>query len=205
MKRRPPVLATLVVLLAVAAMIGLGIWQLQRKTWKEAMLARFAAADAIPAPLVIAGADLPQDAGFRHIRWSCPQTSADQVVGGTNAAGQSGWAHVVLCIHRSGDAATLLPVVLGWSMSVAPVQWTGGVLTGIAVPGIKSGVVLPEASALSRNLDWHIVADPPLAGLAANARPDLHDIPNNHFAYAIQWFCFAATALVIYLLALRKR
>jgi len=29
--------------------------------------------------------------------------------------------------------------------------------------------------------------------------------PNNHLSYAIQWFFFAATALVIYVLALRKR
>jgi surfeit locus 1 family protein len=36
-----------------------------------------------------------------------------------------------------------------------------------------------------------LVADPPLAGLAANAAPDPSDIPNNHLAYAVQWFLFA--------------
>ena len=50
-----------------------------------------------------------------------------------------------------------------------------------------------------------LVADPPLAGLQANARPDPSDIPNNHLSYAVQWFLFAATALVIYAIALRKR
>ena len=49
------------------------------------------------------------------------------------------------------------------------------------------------------------MATPPLAGLEANAIPDPSEIPNNHFAYAIQWFLFAATALVIYTLALMKR
>ena len=49
------------------------------------------------------------------------------------------------------------------------------------------------------------VADPPLAGLEANGVPDPSEIPNNHFAYAIQWFLFALTALVIYGLAVRKR
>jgi surfeit locus 1 family protein len=203
--RRPPFVATVVVLLAVAAMIGLGVWQLHRLAWKEAMLARFAAAEAIPVPLVVTGPDLPGNAGYRHVQWNCPQTSADQVVGGRNASGRSGWAHVVLCIHRSGAVATLLPVVIGWSFTVAPVKWTGGLLTGIAVPGIKTGVVLPKAGSLSRNLDWHIVADPPLAGLVANARPDPRDIANNHLAYAVQWFAFAAIALVIYLIALRRR
>ena len=50
-----------------------------------------------------------------------------------------------------------------------------------------------------------LVADTPPPGLAANAGPDLSSIPNNHFAYAIQWFCFAATALIIYVLAVRRR
>ena len=43
------------------------------------------------------------------------------------------------------------------------------------------------------------------AGLDANARPDPATIPNNHLSYAIQWFLFALTALVIYGIALRKR
>ena len=42
--RRPPFFATLVVLIAVGAMIALGFWQLHRRAWKETMLARFAAA-----------------------------------------------------------------------------------------------------------------------------------------------------------------
>ena len=50
-----------------------------------------------------------------------------------------------------------------------------------------------------------LIADPPLAGLEANAKPDPNDIPNNHLSYAVQWFLFALTALVIYALALRKR
>ncbi len=37
------------------------------------------------------------------------------------------------------------------------------------------------------------------------APPDPNDLPNNHLAYAGQWFFFALTALVIYWLALRRR
>ncbi len=203
--RRPPLLATLVVLLAIGAMIALGVWQLQRRTWKNAMLAQFTAAEQIGTPLIVNGADLPSDAGYRHVRWTCPETSPDQVVGGRSADGRSGWAHVVLCVHGSGALAKMVPVVIGWSSVLAPVQWAGGQFAGVAVPGPKSGVVLPPTAAGPRQTVWHIVADPPLAGLAANARPDPRDIPNNHWSYAIQWFGFAATALVIYLLALRRR
>jgi surfeit locus 1 family protein len=148
---------------------------------------------------------LPPDAGYRHVVWNCPESSTDQVVGGRNIDGRSGWAHVVLCTHVAGQVRTIVPVVIGWSFGLAPVKWAGGMLTGVAVPGIKTGVVLPTTTALSRNLDWHVVADPPLAGLIANARPDPRDIPNNHLSYSITWFAFAATALIIYLLALRRR
>ena len=37
------------------------------------------------------------------------------------------------------------------------------------------------------------------------AAPDPRDVPNNHLSYAVQWFLFALTAVVIYILALRKR
>ena len=37
------------------------------------------------------------------------------------------------------------------------------------------------------------------------ARPDPSDLPNNHLAYAGQWFFFAITAFIIYVLALRRR
>ena len=50
-----------------------------------------------------------------------------------------------------------------------------------------------------------LIASPPMAGLAANARSDPRDMPNNHLAYAVQWFIFAAMAAVIYVLAVRKR
>ena len=46
---------------------------------------------------------------------------------------------------------------------------------------------------------------PPRAGLLPLERPDPSDLPNNHIAYAWQWFLFALTALVIYGLAVRKR
>ena len=78
-------------------------------------------------------------------------------------------------------------VILGWSRDPKAPAWRGGEVMGVIAPGPR------------------LVADPPLAGLAANARPDPSDIPNNHLSYAVQWFLFAATALVIYVLAVRKR
>ena len=82
-------------------------------------------------------------------------------------------------------------MVLGWSEAPTPAKWNGGTIQGVVGPG--------------RNGEARLIAAPQLNGLAANAVPDPNDIPNNHFSYAIQWFLFAGTALVIYALALRKR
>ncbi len=50
-----------------------------------------------------------------------------------------------------------------------------------------------------------LVADTPAPGLKPNTPPDLDAVPNNHLAYAGQWFFFAAVAGIIYTLALRRR
>ena len=39
--RKLPLIPTIVVLAAVATMVALGIWQLQRAEWKEALIARY--------------------------------------------------------------------------------------------------------------------------------------------------------------------
>ncbi len=78
-----------------------------------------------------------------------------------------------------------------WSRDLAARQWSGGLVTGMIAPGAEGRV--------------RLIADPPLAGLAASAAPDPRDVPNNHLSYAVQWFLFAGVALVIYALVLRKR
>ena len=54
-----------------------------------------------------------------------------------------------------------------------------------------------------------LVASPPQAGLAQLARPDPSELsgttPMGHLSYALQWFAFALTALLIYALALAKK
>src|SRR3546814_9655280 len=46
--KRLPLLPTLLVALAATAMVALGVWQLHRKTWKEHLLAHYAANETLP-------------------------------------------------------------------------------------------------------------------------------------------------------------
>ncbi len=182
---RLPLIPTVLVLAAVAVMIALGFWQLDRRGEKAEMLARFEAAandsGEVDWP---ASRDEALDLLYRRVQVRCATASSISSMAGLNADGTSGLAVTAQCDVGSGDPVL---VVLGWSQAPVTPNWSGGDVRGVVAPGPR------------------IVADPPLAGLEANAIPDPSEIPNNHLAYAVQWFFFAATALIIYALAVRKR
>jgi cytochrome oxidase assembly protein ShyY1 len=50
-----------------------------------------------------------------------------------------------------------------------------------------------------------LIAERAPEGLKSVAPPSVEDVPNNHLAYAVQWFFFAAVAAFIYVLALNRR
>jgi len=97
--RRLPVIPTIVVAAAVALMIGLGIWQLQRARWKEGLLTRYAEAEKLPpiafptAP--IRNAQLPL---FRHATGVCLAVAGKRAVAGENRAGEPGYVQIVDCV-----------------------------------------------------------------------------------------------------------
>jgi surfeit locus 1 family protein len=189
--RRLPLVPTIVVAAAVALMIGLGVWQLQRARWKEGLLSRYAQADKLPPiswPTVPVKRDtLPL---FRHATGMCVKPIGQRAVVGENRSGEPGYAHIIDC--ATGAEGPGMSVEVGWSKNPNPkVNWPGGLVSGVIAPDRRMGMRLVAASA------------PP--GLEPSAPPTLASIPNNHRFYALQWFAFAAIALVIYGLALRKR
>jgi surfeit locus 1 family protein len=187
-RRQVPVVSTLIVLAAVATMIGLGVWQLHRKEWKEGLIARYQAAQQASAEVPWPGGPGEYEAALYHrSRVNCAAVTGLGAIAGRSAAGEAGWAHIAHCSLAGGGTAD---VALGWSNDPAPPAWRGGAVSGW-VTGSGERV--------------RLVAAPPQAGLAPLARPDPRDLPNNHLSYAVQWFLFAATALVIYALALRKK
>lgn len=188
--KRWPLVPTILVVLAVATMIGLGIWQLQRKAEKEALLARFAAAEGLPPvawPVVPDPKALPL---YRLSSVQCIKVVNWRAVSGSSADGQSGYAHLASCQTGGGEGPGAV-VAVGWSKGYSPPAWTGGIVTG---------VIAPDKAQLIR-----LVASEPVARLSPLAKPSPDQIPNNHLLYAIQWFIFAAAAAVIFVLAVRKR
>jgi len=182
---RVPIIPTIFVVAAAAVMVALGIWQLGRSDEKAEMMARFAAIPADAPAVPLTGAEnWSEDLLYRKVTFACDEPTSMRSTAGTSARGAKGWSHVAKCPVNASEA---VEVALGWTRSADAPAWTGGKVTGILGPKQK------------------VVADPPLAGLESLAPPDPNDLPNNHLAYAGQWFFFALTALVIYGFALRGR
>ncbi len=188
MVRKLPLIPTIIVLAAVAAMVALGFWQLQRKDWKEALIARFEVSQALSSE-----APWPADATkneatlYRYSSFDCTRVLSFSSNAGRSAVGRLGWSHEARCVTARGREAM---VALGWSSDPRSPEWRGGPVAGFVAPAGES---------------IKLIATPPKAGLEQLAAPDPRAIPNNHLAYAVQWFFFAATALVVYGLALRRR
>ena len=196
--RRLPVIATLVVALAVAAMLALGIWQLRRARWKEDLLAQYSAAAAMPAvdldPLLDGRTALPP-LSFRRALVTCDGRDQDaDIHAGRNLRDMVGQVYVIPCRPGARGLAGRLRVNLGWSERPDGPRRLSlhGIVAGrLSVVGEDGPVMLTAAS-----------ATPPLV---PSQPPAIESIPNNHLSYAFQWFFFAAAALTIYVLALRRR
>jgi surfeit locus 1 family protein len=186
MIKRLPIIATIVVVAAAATMVALGFWQLGRAQEKDELLARYAAAS-----LMTSEVDWPIDADeadevlFRRSIIDCQQVLSFDARAGTSARGAKGWGHYANCSIARSDQAAL--VALGWTREITTPEWDGGNVSGIIAPGPR------------------LVVTEPVAGLEPLSAPDPADVPNNHLAYAGQWFFFALTALLIFGLAIRKR
>ena len=188
---RLPLIPTLVVAAAVAAMIGLGVWQLGRAEEKAALIERYRDASGRP-PVAWPSGPIEREALlYRRAAGFCAEVTGWRAVAGRDRAGRPGWIHIAAC-RTGGLEGPGMQVDMGWSRSHEPPRgWTGGPV---------EGTIAPDRAHLIR-----LVSHAPAPGLAASALPNPEDLPNNHMLYAFQWFFFAATAALIYWLALRRR
>lgn len=184
-----PFIPTAIVAAAVATMIGLGIWQLQRSDSKKDLIAQYEANSKLPPvawPAVPTG---DESLLYRRAHGFCLQPTGWRAIAGRNAKDEPGWAHIAAC--RTGAEGPGMQVDMGWSKESANPQWGGGEVSGLIVPDRKHVM--------------RLVSDKPAPGLEASKQPSPADTPNNHMLYALQWFFFALAAAAIYVLALRSR
>lgn len=210
----------------LAALVALGVWQLQRMEWKAALIEEVrirGAASAIVLPVDdrIPAADLVHrpvrvTGRFMH--------EAEMHLLNRVRDGKPG-IDLVTPFVRSDGGPTLL-VDRGW----APMDWAGtagvdagpeqqeievtGVVRAPEAPGWLTPVNRPEAnewyyvdlSAMAGSVgilpfvDYYIYAtgESPAAPGYPVANVWRIDLPNNHLSYAITWFSLAVVLLVVY-------
>jgi surfeit locus 1 family protein len=197
--KRFPIVATILVVLAVAAMVRLGIWQLDRRQQKLAELAVLTANPSKP-PIALPVPAIGDDLLFRKAGAFCLKPVSFVLDG----AGKAGFRVIARC--ATGAEGPGFSVQLGTTHDPEfKPHWSGGKVSGMITHAPSDKPLIATMVGKSAPQPLLLVADTPAPGLAANEMPSIESIPNNHLAYAVQWFLFAGIAVIIYLLALRRR
>lgn len=202
--RRWPVIPTIVVLCAVAAMVALGVWQLQRKSEKEALIALYERNMAMSSLVTYPELPpVPDTALYRKSSVVCLEPVRWDQQSGTDRKGKGGIRMIADCRTGAEGLGVLVDVGIGDDFG-AP-AWKGGTVQGTVVPGPEQPTLIARLTGRAAPARAMLVADAPAPGLRASTVPSGADVPNNHLAYAVQWFLFAGAALIIYALAVRHR
>ena len=224
----PPAWAVLLTAVALAAFVSLGTWQLGRAREKRALVAEFAAGsrDTVEANGLDLGG-LPRYQRVRLLGAYDPsrQVLLDNM---PSAAGRPGYRVLTPLRRADGRGWVMVDrgwVPLGTTREALPDVAVGagerelsGVLDVLPEPGLRLGpAAAPGAtgwprlllfpteadleSALGLELETRIVlldADRP-DGYERSWRPATGFGPERHLGYALQWFAFAAVAVVIFI------
>jgi surfeit locus 1 family protein len=213
--RRFPIGLTIAAAVVVAICAGLGVWQMQRLHWKDAMLAKLAVlqhAAAQPIAPVLARAARGEDVEFTRVTADCaPAAPASVVFVQSVIDGQWVWRPQSAC-------ALAAPPYDGVIVDRGVVDATRGQTSASALalpaPGRLVGVLrkppkLPSVAGLAHPAPYVLVADsetPAARGVTASPLPN--DAPDNLQyvgAYGPTWFGLAGVAACFYAAMLWRR
>ena len=228
MMKRFPWLLTLLTLPALALLIGLGVWQVQRLQWKEGLIAQADAAEtAAPAPIgtVLSAAD-PE---FRKAVIVCPGlATAPFVELQTIHDGVAGSRLISVCRAQGQDKSFLIdrgfisdeskdrPGVVASSLPlslVAELRRTPRAGGGMTPAPADNRFYARDSAAIAKVLgadnpsEFTLFAlsstNPEIAALDASAPPAA--FVNNHLGYAMTWFGLAIALVGFYLALVWRR
>lgn len=231
--RRFPIGLTVATAIGLAILVSLGMWQVHRLAWKQALLARIdrlETAAPVPAAAALDASASPADLDMVRVRLDCPGlTRADFVELYGLRDGEAGWRLISACPVASTRYGTLL-VDRGFipgEISARPS--TSGPVGPVTVVGIlrvpdRPSLFTPKSDPIGRrwyNRDVASMAAALGAGRPAPVMlmaetpsspefPALKPAPipaaisNRHLEYALTWFGLAAALLGVYGALLRK-
>jgi surfeit locus 1 family protein len=199
-----PIIPAILTTIAVAIMIGLGVWQLQRKGEKEAQLSTLWANMRKPAIAYNMNGPVPESTLFRKSSVVCIRPVSWTQRSGSDSKGIAGYRYIADCATGAEGPGALIVagVADGPDQKIA---WAGGIVTGIITREPDNRSIIEKLFGPKRVLRPMLVSDAGLGGLRTPKPPTPAGVPNDHLLYAIQWFFFAAAAALIFVLAVRKK
>lgn len=216
---RPPLWLTILSLTAIALLIALGVWQIERRAWKLALIDRVeqrvhAPAQPIPSPAAWPTVSAANDE-YRHVSVSGRFLHDRETL--AQAVTEEGPGYWVLTPLRRDDG-TLVLVNRGFVPSDrrdASTRWDGNPQGQVEITGLLR-VTEPKGGFLRNNVPEHnrwysrdVAAIATARGLDhvapffidADARSQsgsgpiggltVISFPNNHLIYALTWFALA--------------
>ena len=224
---RSVITATIFAIVGLAILLSLGVWQLERLSWKENLIATLNA--RVAAPPHALPLSPTQDADeFSRVRlrgtFAAGQSALVYTAGSALRPDVSGPGYWVLSPLRTPDGKTIV-VNRGFvaAKNAAPPPIGEVELTGaLRWPDDESMFTPPDEpqnnvwyrrdpAAIAAAKGWGQVArffveqDAPQLTNAPRAGPLVVKLRNSHLGYAITWFGLAATLAGVYLVWLRGR
>lgn len=201
--RRVPFWPTLLTFLMLTSLVSLGIWQLQRREWKHALIKQLEAAQTLP-PLqpvdyfkAMVGEESVQ---YRRAELLCSpgKVLPYDLKGGSSIAGDSGYLILVSC--RPDKRPPDIVAVAGWTIRPDAAR------VPLVVDTVFKGLIIekPYGNAPGRP-QFMLIPDSAVPPLQVSRMPTPEDLPDNHLSYAGQWFGLALALLAIYGIWLRRR
>jgi surfeit locus 1 family protein len=221
---RPLLGAALATAAALILLIGLGVWQLRRLAWKEAILASIAHGEASPPVPLAPSAPSPALFSKVEVKGTLRDVGLYGIAVRTTPTGEREGAFRLGVVERPGASAVL--VNEGWvpdGLAPDPVPRPASVV-GYVLPGQAPGWFTPPGDPANRRF---FAPDP--AGIATalglpqvapfilvalgDAPPGtypepaqhLPQPPNNHLGYALTWFGLAAMLLGVFVTYARQK
>lgn len=201
---RLPIFSTIIVASACAVMIALGFWQLDRRAEKAAQLDLFAVNMRRGAVAFQATGPVPDDLMFRTSSAMCLKVTGWRTEAGRSAKGGSGYRWIAECSIGAEGPGLLADMGVTRNPKLKP-TWTGGPVRGRITTEPSHQSLFGKLGGEAEVLRPMLVSATPAPGLEASAPPSPDEVPNNHLAYAVQWFLFAGIAALIYGIAVRRR
>ena len=225
---------TLLVVVAVALLAGLGLWQLKRLQWKEGLIAKIEARTEAP-PIALedaaAMAAQGQDPSYYRVAVSGRFDHERERYLFAVSEGRAGWHVITPLATEAGETVLIdrgfVPDKLRDPASRAEGEVEGVVaVTGIVRMPDTPGLFTPDNEPDSNRWFWRdagAMTHSMFPGEAVTAAPFFLeaekgevpggwpeggqtrlDLPNNHLQYAITWFLLAAALLCVYGAYVRK-